>query len=80
MGIKKNPESRKRVRDFEKPLTKEEQARIHLEFRKKEYREKRNETSFSKSRVSSLQIWLSPAETLKMINTKTPVIVPSNER
>lgn len=77
---KKNPESRKKVRDFEKLLTKEEQARIHLEFRKKEYREKRNETSLSKSRVSSLQIWLSPAETLKMINTKTPVIVPSNER
>lgn len=78
--LKKNPESRKRVRDFEKPLTKEEQARIHLEIRKKEYREKRNETYLSKSRVSSLQIWLSPAETLKMINTKTPVIVPSNER
>ena len=76
---KKNPESRKRVRDFEKPLTKEEQARIHLEIRKKEYWEKKNETSLSKSRVSSLQIWLSPAETLKMINTKISV-APSKER
>ena len=40
-----NLETHKKVRDFEKPLTKKEQARIHLEFRKKEYREKRNETS-----------------------------------
>lgn len=77
--LKKNPESRKRVRDFEKPLTKEEQARIHLEIRKKEYWEKKNETSASKSKISSPQIWLSPAETLKMLNTKISV-APSKER
>ena len=58
-------ENIKMIENLPKPLTKEEQARIHLEIRKKEYWEKKNETSVSKSKISSPQIWLSPAESAK---------------